>query len=518
MAKQKMSKLGLLISRMNKAEKKSFRLYVNRDNDASTKLFFQVFELIAKKGDLPDAEILEKIPRLKKSQLSNVKANLYTQILSCLRLSQSKHVIEIKIREQVDYARVLYDKGLYKQSLELLEKAKRLAISKNYESLVLQILYFEKRIESQHVTGSMSGRARDLVEHSNDLIEEIGLTNELSNLSLALYGKYLQYGYVKNKRDYIHLTEFFNDHLPNLRLEELSFYQNLYLCQAHVWYNNMCQNFAQYYKFSNRWLNLFHNTPDSKYSETPLYLKGIHNVLNALFMAQKEERFLQVLEELRNFDLSEKTNATDNDYSLYYMIYHLHSLNAIFLSCRYDLGTQQIQDLENEIKLNKYNWDLNRLMVFYYKLGCIYFGDQQIEKALDYLNLINNNYYPEFREDIQCFSRILSLIVHFDLGNEELVSYQLRQVYRFLLKLEGLDAVLIEILAFLRKTPQMKPSSMNREFKRLKTKLMAIKVKRFEKRPFLYLDIISWLDTKIENKTFQEILLLQREGRLIENS
>jgi len=514
MSKKQTDKLVLLVSSLNKAEKKSFRLYANRNQEASEKLFFQLFELIDKVGYIDEAQILKKIPKLKKSQISNVKANLYRQILSCLRLIKSKSIDEIKARELLDFAKILYDKGLYKQALETLEKAKRLAISINYETLVLSILYFEKRIESQHVTGSMAGRAKDLADHSNFLIEEIDLTNQLSNLSLMLYGKYLQYGYVKNEKDYLHISEYFESNKPNVRLDELNFYQKLYLIQSYVWFYNMTQNFAMCYKFSNRWLDLFHRTPEAKYSETPLYLKGLHNVMNSLFMAQKEERFFEVFEELKAFNLNEKVNSTDNEQGLYKLILHLHTLNSIFLDCRYDLGVTKIVELEEEVALNTYNWDLNRLMVFYYKLACVYFGNQQSDRALSYLNLINNKYYPSFREDIQCFSRILSLIVHFDLGNVELVNYQLRQVYRFLLKLQELDAVLIEILAFLRRTPQMKPENMSREFSKLKIKLIGIKHKRFEKRPFLYLDIISWLDTKITKQSFQEVLLQNRAERI----
>jgi len=236
--------------------------------------------------------------------------------------------------------------------------------------------------------------------------------------------------------------------------------------------------------------------------------------LNSLFMAQKEARFFEVFEELKAFNLNDKLNSTDNDHSLYKLIFHLHTLNGIFLDCRYDLGVQKIGSLEKEVALNNYNWDLNRLMVFYYKLACVYFGNQQSDQALYYLNLINNKYYPSFREDIQCFSRILSLIVHFDLGNEELVNYQLRQVYRFLLKLEELDAVLNEILKFLRRTTQMQTKNMGHEFLKLKNKLITLKSKRFEKRPFLYLDIIAWLDTKINNQTFQEVLLKNRIARI----
>jgi hypothetical protein len=62
----------------------------------------------------------------------------------------------------------------------------------------------------------------------------------------------------------------------------------------------------------------------------------------------------------------------------------------------------------------------------------------------------------------------------------------------------------------------MQPDSMSQEFRKLKKKLISIKEKRFEKRPFLYLDIISWLDSKIQNTTFQKVLMEQRKRRLTE--
>ena len=511
MPKQQTEHLLHLVKSMTKSEKRGFRLFVSRNSSANEILFFQLFEVLDKHGVYDESLIFSKIPKLKKSQLSNVKANLFQQILNCLRLTKRSQLSEIRIREQIDYARILYDKGLYKSALETLDKAKKLAIRVNYETLIVSILYLEKRIESQHVTGCMADRVKELTQYSETVIDEIQLTNQLSNLSLMLYGKYLQYGYVKNQKDYEHILDFFEHHKPDVDLNNLNFYQRLYLIQSHVWFHNMTQNFSLYYKFAQRWLDLFHDFPERQISETPLYLKGIHNVLNALFMAQKQQKFEEVFVELKNFDIHSKLNVTMNEVSQYKLIYYVQYLNNIFLSCEYEKGAKSIESLEEEILNNPYNWDLNRMLIFYYKLGCVHFGANDCNQALVYLNKINNAYYPRLREDIQCFSRILSLIVHFDLGNEELVSYQLKQVYRFLLKLEELDAVFQEILKFLRRTPKMIPENIINEFKNLKTKLLKIKDKRFEKRPFLYLDIISWLDTKIENKSFQEVLINKKK-------
>ncbi len=67
-----------------------------------------------------DERIILKSGIVKKQQLSNLKAHLYKQILISLRLNPSHQNIRVQIREQLDFATILYQKGLYKQSLKIL--------------------------------------------------------------------------------------------------------------------------------------------------------------------------------------------------------------------------------------------------------------------------------------------------------------------------------------------------------------------------------------------------------------
>ena len=96
---------------------------------------------------------------------------------------------------------------------------------------------------------------------------------------------------------------------------------------------------------------------------------------------------------------------------------------------------------------------------------------------------------------------MLNLIANFDQGNEELVSYQVKSLYRYLSNMKELGEVQLEIIKFLRKTTQINEQDINSEFKKLRSKLVIIEKKPYEKRPFLYLDIISWLESKIEGTT-----------------
>jgi len=177
-----------------------------------------------------------------------------------------------------------------------------------------------------------------------------------------------------------------------------------------------------------------------------------------------------------------------------------------FMEGTFSDGLEIVPGLMHIIDEDEYNWDQHRILVFYYRIACLYFGSGDFKNAIHYLNLIINQKNPDYREDIQCFARILNLIAHFELGNAQLVEYQIKSVYRFLLKMEDLHEVQKEIFRFLRRTPRMRASEMKQEFVALKEKLTRIEREPYERRPFLYLDIISWLESKIENRSVQAIV------------
>ena len=80
MPSQQTDQLIQLVRSMTKAEKRSFRLYVNRDNNAHDKLFMQLFDYIDSGKKYNESDLLKKIPQIKRAQLSNIKANLLKQI------------------------------------------------------------------------------------------------------------------------------------------------------------------------------------------------------------------------------------------------------------------------------------------------------------------------------------------------------------------------------------------------------------------------------------------------------
>jgi hypothetical protein len=505
MPNQQTDHLFQLIKSLTKSEKRNFKLYANRIHSSDEIKFIQLFDVLDKQREFDEEVVLKKVPAIKRSQLSNLKAHLYKQLLTSLRLNHISHYADIEIRENIDYARVLYNKGLYKQSLKLLDKTKLLAVETKQNVLIMEIIEFEKLIESQYITRSIDNRAEELTWQSELYGNMIVNTNQLSNLALRLYGLYLKVGYIRTEKDFFMVKEFFSTNLPAYIYEDLSFYEKLYLYQSYVWYNYIIQDFLMCYKYAQKWVDLFQESPEMKRTQTDLYVKGLHNLLAALFNIRHYSKFVTVLNELEEV-AAHKRDYNENTRVLLFLYLNTNRINKHFLEGSFSDGIELVKGIEEKIDVPYSKIDKHRLLVFHYKIACMYFGSGDNKSAIRHLNKVINSKDVGIREDIHCFARILNLIAHFEMGNDDLVDYQIRSVYRFLIKMDDLHLVQQEILNFLRKLSKIYEHELKEEFIKLKDRLVKLLDEPFEKRPFLYLDIIGWLECKIEGRPVQDVI------------
>ena len=120
MINEQKDNLFQLIKSLTKSEKRQFKLYVGRMGSNNNAKFLSLFNFLDKLDKYSEKAILVK-GIVTKQQLSNLKAHLYKQILISLRLNPIHQNIRIQIREQMDFAAILYQKGLYKLSLKILD-------------------------------------------------------------------------------------------------------------------------------------------------------------------------------------------------------------------------------------------------------------------------------------------------------------------------------------------------------------------------------------------------------------
>jgi hypothetical protein len=112
----------------------------------------------------------------------------------------------------------------------------------------------------------------------------------------------------------------------------------------------------------------------------------------------------------------------------------------------------------------------------------------------------------DLRNDLQCYARLLHLIAHYELGNYNLLEYLTKSVYRFMAKMQNLSVVEEAIFRFLRQAFHLSARQLKPAFEALLNQLKSLQKNPFEMRAFAYLDIVSWLESKVHNVPIQTIL------------
>ncbi|AKA36527.1 hypothetical protein [Flagellimonas lutaonensis] len=497
--------LFVLVKSLSKSEKRQFKLYVGRLGVNTDAKFLALFNLLDKMKEYDETVIL-KSGIVKKSQLSNLKAHLYKQILVSLRLNPVNQNIRIQIREQLDFATILYQKGLYKQSLKILDKAKQVAISHEEKNVAYEIVELEKIIETQYITRSIPDRADELARQAEELAEQNVVTSKLSNLSLQLYGMMLKVGYARNDDDLRRVQTYFEGHLPKVAIDELGFREKLWLYKAHLWYSLLSQDFLSSYKYSSKWVDLFYENKEMIYLNPVFYLKGNHYLLESLFFVKYASQFRETLDKLEAMVNSEAFPKNDNIASLAFLYINSNKLNLHFLEGTFEKGLYLVNIIEYGIKKHRDRIDQHHVMLLYYKIACLYFGNGDNKNCIAYLKRIITNKKLKMREDLMCFARILSLVAHYEAGMDYHLEVQLKSTYKFLLKMNDLHAVQKEIIKFMRRLGDIYPNELQNEFQKLYNELKKYENHPYEKRSFLYLDILSWLESHLQNRPVAEII------------
>ncbi|RED27073.1 hypothetical protein BD847_1006 [Flavobacterium cutihirudinis] len=505
MANHQKDFLFVLIKSLSKSEKRQFKIFASRLETSSNTKFIELFNILDK-SETYDEKLILKSGSIKKVQLSNLKSYLYKQILVSIRLNIPSQNIRYQLREQIDFAVILYNKGLYRQSLKILDKTKQQALENDEKYMAYEIVEFEKLIESQYITRSIQGRADELVIQAKELNYRNTISSKLSNLSLQLYGIMLKTGYVKSDEEYKYIDDYFNRHIAKLDESKFGFREKYWFYNANLWRSFLVQDFLASYKFAYKWVQLFYDNPNMIYLNPVFFLKGNHYFLESLYMLKYTSNFKKYLTLLEETIADPRFPVNDNIASLSFLYVYNNKLNLHILEGTFDESEYLIPEILEKLKIHSEHLDEHHEMLFFYKIASIYFGNEKYNECINYLDKIINNKNLSMREDLMCFARLLSLIAHYELGKDYYLENHLKSTYKFLIKMNDLHEVQKEIIKFLRNLNNFYPADIKKEFKKMHARFVELEKNTYEKRAFLYLDIISWLESKIENRKIADII------------
>lgn len=494
-----------LICSLEKSEKRHFKLYIKRSSSKQDLKVIRLFDALDKLSEYDEQVVVKKLPGISKPQFYNLKAHLYKQLLASLRLLKTNDNTDLKLSEHLDNARLLYNKGLKLQSLHILEKAKELAKANQKYNFLVQVISLEKKIETLHITRSSLEKTEQLTQEATENSWHIDRVTRLSNLALLLYRWYVMNGHARNIKDEQKLQTFFENYLPGNTAAINGFYEKLYLYQSYCWYGFIRQDFLIYYRYSQKWIDLFHEDKIMITVETGHYIKGVHNLLNAHFVLRNYKEFDKTLKQFEKFSKLPVANLHDNFRTHTSIYINSARINQYLMRGTFHEGLSIVPEVVS--KLNEYALfvDSHRILVFNYKISSLYFGAGKYAMAIDFLHKIIHGSQDGLRNDLQCYARLMHLLCHYELGNGEIIESLIKSVYRFMAKMKNLTIVEEEIFKFLRHSTKAKSYRLHGELDNFLKKIKHLEKNRFETRSFAYLDIISWVESKVYDSPLSEI-------------
>lgn len=494
-----------LVKLMSKAEKRNFKLYSTRLDCNEGAKFLILFDCLDSLEQYDEAKVLALCPTITKQQLPNLKAHLYKQILISLRMLGAQHSVSLEIREQIDFVKILFDKGLYSDAQKQLEKIEKRA--KEYEMLspILDIVELKRQLKVLSYSSEMTQAADITAKAAVVISERLNNIANLSRLAVQCYALHQNLGFARSQKDLDRLNNYFKPRIEAYDGVPMDFTERFYYYQAKAWYYYIGHRTTQSYRYALKWVAHFNRKPEMKEIMYDGYMRGYAQVLDGMFLMHKYSAFVRTLEE---FEKESKTigELNDNARMISQGILFTGQLNKCLMAGTYKDGLWIAKNIDSYLKKYGERLTLHEKLPLYYKVANLYFGDGNYTKCIEYLSFIISVKDHNIRRDLQCYARMLNLMALYDAGLDFNIDYQIRSVYSFIVKMRDMTEMKDDLLSFFKSIGNINALDLKKEFKKLYERLQPYAKHRYERRTFYYIDLLSWLESKITDKSMGEIV------------
>lgn len=478
---------------------------IRNSNHGSDKKFVLLFDMIGRQSSY-DEEKIKRNPVFTNGQIPNLKVQLYQKCLDTLRFNAKKDSSKKQVEEIIDNANLLYDRCLYGDCIRQLDKAKAIAIKHDLVTPMVKINELQQLALRLTVDEKNQMNVDALMQEMNHVVKRLKTINGFSNLSLKLNSMYARTGSTRNKEELKKVSEFFKRKLAAVSQERIGIEEQMYYYHAITGYYFFIRNYRESKKYALKWVTMIESIPELKYQRIELYIKALNSLLVAQNKLYLTEEFTLTHRKLIAIKRDKKINLNRNlNLQLFRAIY-IHEMNRHFMIGDFKSGTRIVARHQAEINRLVPLLDQNTVFLFYYKIACLYLGASQFRQALSWLNKITMAKLTHVREDIQSFARILRLICYFEMNDDYGVQSNIKSTYRFLLSRKNYGRYESLIILFLKNLEGNETQyELRARFIELQSSMTKISKLKYEKRAFIYFDMIAWLESKIRNQSIQEV-------------
>lgn len=479
--------LSTLIKSLSKSEKRYFKLFCSLQE--GSKGYLYLYDLI-RQGVSGKEMKLSFTQRYPKASFDTARKHLYRMLMKSLRSYGSENSVENKLVQLIEDVKILFDRGITALCFAELEKGKNLALrhEKFYYYLILARLELQylTYLEFPHLS---EAQVVSKQEKMREVLEQEQLINRHTALYEILFYRYLHRGMSRSQQQSEQLNDLLlEEHQVNIYPLACSFasdkvhllFQSIYFLMT----GNGEESLNLFYELN----ELFQQNTHLWQDDPIYYLYLINGILITLRSIGKYEAMPFFIGRLEN--ISQQAPGLRG---LAQLLIYQHQMGILIDQRKFEAGISLLKKYEEQ-NMQKQHTTPNIETTIYFQSAVVYFGHRRFQQALHCINQVLNAPRTYISNHLYVLCRLLNLLIHFELNNQNYLKYEIRSVERKLKAERKLFRVEQAVITFFK-----------RWIKGLQQKQLLLSFQRtldtlddpYDRQLLKLLDLRSWVASKI---------------------
>ncbi|MDR1347253.1 MAG: hypothetical protein LBJ63_02315 [Prevotellaceae bacterium] len=500
---KKLTLLMILTESMSKAEKRYFRLFANIQS--GDKKYVYLFDLIEAKNTV-DAVYAQFCKKYSNANFNMAVKHLYHTIMDCLIYLHRKQDVQTKIFALISEADILYERALFDEAIEKLGKAKKTALT--YEIYSLSLLARSTELKYLNATNFKNISERQLIGKQMKMIEEMKYSRS-SNLHSQLYDilkhRLFYKGYASSEKQKENLNDLI---LSELNIVANNSYKGFETQKLHLLFQSTYYldsgNYKMAIRFYRTLIDLFEENKQMILNPPIYYLQAVIGILNSLKIASLYKEM--------PFFISKLKKLEQNDYAAYFIL-NVRALIFLYeFSCSFNTGNfiaaiDLISKYDEDLLKNMSPLRLDIQLDLLINMTILGIATGNIKNAKKHMKTIMSSgklFYvlPAYR-----YARLINLILQAELENYDFFENEIKSIKRNIRYEKHLYITEKLLFKFIQNYYLLNDRKVREKLHRqLEKESVKIKQNKYERQLLVVFDFISWMQSKLGNRKFNEIL------------
>lgn len=418
-----------LIKSLNRSEKRYFKVFATAISGKEDAVYLTLFELIDKMNEYDESYLSKRWHELKiDSRLTDVKGYLYNTLIKSLLHYSGYNSATTQINLQLSYVELLYEKGLFQQSLKLVYRYKKKFLQEGNYYAYDMLCDWENRI---HMHSYNFPKILEVTIQQQQALVKRQTELDFRKRTLSIY-RYIYSSHTITQKSLKELDKEASFFLKLTNLQKLDLRTRYYAYSALGYYYQIMNDKKRCLTYHKRNLDMLFENKNFRTSNERFFSSAFQNYCNALLSLGRTAEIKIGLTHLRKWIEKELTGIktaikADSVFTI---------VNSEVLMYNQHMQGYKLAELERSITdlINNYGRYVRppELHILQFNFAVALFMEKQYAKALDCIRPITSARAADGISELVIAARVFSLILLYEMHETTLVNNIIPTIQKFL--------------------------------------------------------------------------------------